>query len=75
MDTRKTTFPRPLKVKGKYRTFCAGFPGCTVVKNLPAMQETQEMWDVIPRSERSPEGGDDNPFQYYCLENPMDRGA
>ena len=25
-------------------TFCAGFPGGSVVKNLPAMQETQEMW-------------------------------
>ena len=23
----------------------------------------------------SPGGGDNNPFQYSCLENPMDRGA
>ena len=23
----------------------------------------------------SPEGGHDNPLQYSCLENPMDRGA
>ena len=45
MDAKKTTFPRPLKVKGKYRTFCAGFPGGAALKNLPAMQETQEMWD------------------------------
>ena len=22
---------------------------------------------------RSPEGGHGNPFQYFCLENPMDR--
>ena len=26
-------------------------------------------------SERSPGGGHDNPLQYSCLENPMDRGA
>ena len=24
---------------------------------------------------RSPEGGNGNPLQYSCLENPMDRGA
>ena len=26
-------------------------------------------------SERSPGGGDGNPLQYFCLGNPMDRGA
>ena len=29
----------------------------------------------IPRSGRSPGEGNDNPLQYSCLENPMDRGA
>ena len=29
----------------------------------------------IPGSERSPGGEHDNPLQYSCLENPMDRGA
>ena len=29
----------------------------------------------IPGSGRSPGGGNDNPLQYSCLENPMDRGA
>ena len=24
---------------------------------------------------RSPGGGNGNPLQYFCLENPMDRGA
>ena len=28
----------------------------------------------IPGSERSPGEGNGNPFQYSCLENPMDRG-
>ena len=29
----------------------------------------------IPGSGRSPEGGNGNPLQYSCMENPMDRGA
>ena len=29
----------------------------------------------IPGSERSPGGGHNNPIHYFCLENPMDRGA
>ena len=40
------------------------------VKNLPAMQETQ-----VQSLRRSPGGGDGNPLQYSCLENPMDKGA
>ena len=30
---------------------------------------------LIPRFGRSPGGGQGNPLQYSCLENPMDRGA
>ena len=30
---------------------------------------------LIPGMGRSPGEGDGNPFQYSCLENPMDRGA
>ena len=46
-----------------------------VVKNLPA--NARDVTDVgsIPRSGRSPGGGNSNPQQYSCLENPMDRGA
>ena len=29
----------------------------------------------VPGLGRSPGEGNDNPLQYYCLENPMDRGA
>ena len=29
----------------------------------------------MPGSGRSPGGGNGNPLQYSCLENPMDRGA
>ena len=31
--------------------------------------------DSISWSGRSPEGGNGNPLQYSCLENPMDRGT
>ena len=30
---------------------------------------------LIPGLGKSPGGRDDNPLQYSCLENPMDRGA
>ena len=46
-----------------------GFPGDSTVKNPPASEE--EM-GPIPGSGRSPGGGNDNPLQYSCLENPMD---
>ena len=49
-----------------------GFPGGSVVKNLPA-----NAGDVglFPALGTSPGGGDDNPPQNSCLGNPMDRGA
>ena len=30
---------------------------------------------LIPGLGRFPEGGNGNPLQYSCLENPVDRGA
>ena len=46
-----------------------------MVKNQPA--NTGDMRDPgsIPGSGRSPGGGQGNPLQCSCLENPMDRGA
>ena len=49
-----------------------GFPGSSVVKNLPA--NVGDMGSV-PESGRPPGGGHGNPLRYFCLENPMDRGA
>ena len=49
-----------------------GFPGGSVVKNLPP--NARDM-SLIPRSERSPGEGNDNLFQYSYLENSTDRGA
>ena len=46
-----------------------------LVKNLPANARDTGDVGLIPGSGRSPGGGCDNPLQYSCLENPMDRGA
>ena len=43
-----------------------GFPGGSVLKNPPAMQETQVQF--LSR-EDPPGGGHGSPFQYSCLEN------
>ena len=46
-----------------------------VVKNPPADAEDTRDMGSVPESGRSPGGGHGNPFQYSCLENPMNRGA
>ena len=48
---------------------------CLVVKNPPANAGDLRDEGLIPRLRRSPGGGNGNPLQYSCLENPMDRGA
>ena len=54
---------------------------CTMNEGFPEGSVSQESAcnavdaDVIPVSERTPIGVNDNPLQYSCLENPMDRGA
>ena len=46
-----------------------------VVKNLPAdAGDTRDMGSM-PGLGRSPGEGNNNPLQYSCLENPMNRGA
>ena len=45
-----------------------------MVKNLPADAGDKTDAGSIPGSGRSPGGGQGNPFQYSCPENPMDRG-
>ena len=46
-----------------------------VVKNQLANAGDERVGGWIPGLGRSPGGGHGNPFQYSCLENPMDRGA
>ena len=49
-----------------------GFPGGSVVKNLP---DNAGDMDLIPGLERSPGEGNGYPLQYSCLESTTDRGA
>ena len=46
-----------------------------MVKNLPASEGDVGDAGSIPGSGRSPGGGNGNPLQHSCLENPTDRGA
>ena len=46
-----------------------------VLKNLPANTRDIENAGSILGFGRSPGGGNSNPLQYSCLENPMERGA
>ena len=56
----------------KHRSFT---PVMLVAKNLPAKARGKRDAGLIPGSGRSPVGGNGNPLQYSCLENPMDRRA
>ena len=49
-----------------------GFPDGSAVKKSTCNARGP---GFIPRWGRSPGGGHGNPFQYSCLENPMDRGT
>ena len=49
-----------------------GFPGGSVVKNLPANAGDLSL---IPGLGKSPGEGNGNPLQYSHLDNPMDRGT
>ena len=46
-----------------------------LVKNSPANAGDISDAGSIPGLGRYPGEGHGNPLQYYCLENPMDRGA
>ena len=52
-----------------------GFPGGSVVKNLPANTGVTGYMRSIPLLGRSPEKGNGSLFQFSCLGNHMDRGA
>ena len=56
----------------KYLQKIRDFLGGSVVKN-PSVNAGDV--SLIPGLERSPGKGNGNVLQYFCLENPMDRGA
>jgi len=51
------------------------FSGGSEVKNMPTNAGDTRDTGSIPGLGRSPGGGNGNPLQYSCLENPMDRVA
>ena len=53
-------------------SFTLGFPGGSVISNLP---DNAGDMGLIPGLGRYLEGGNGNLFQYSCLANPMDRGT
>ena len=55
--------------------YSLGFPGGSVVKNLPANAGAAGDAGSVPGLGRSPGEGNGNPLQYSCWENPMGRGA
>ena len=59
----KTQYVASLEIKG--------FPGGSVVKNLPASAGDV---GLISALQRSPGGGNDNLLQYSSLGNPTNRG-
>ena len=52
-----------------------GFPGGSVVKNVPAVLATQELWVQSLGGGRSFGGEHGNPLQYSCPKNSTNRGA
>ena len=57
-----------------FRCICV-FPDGLGVKNPPAKTGDAGDAGLIPGWENSLGGGQDNPLQYSCLENSMDRGT
>ena len=51
---------------------CLGYPGSSVIKNLPANSGDA---CLIPESERSSGERNGNPLQCSFQRNPLDRGA
>ena len=76
-DTHKKNLQSLLSVT-QLRTIVlslGGFPGSSVVKNLPPNAGDAEDMGSIPGSGRSPGVGNTCWLQYSCLENSMDSRA
>ena len=56
-------------LKRSWMIWEGGFPGGSVVENLPANAVDTGDAGSIPGLGRSPKGGNGNPLQYFCLEN------
>ena len=70
MEGTRTWYSGKKKKHGEWQE--EGFPGGSVIKNLAA--NTGDT-GLIPGLGRSPGEGNGNPLQYFCMGNPMDKGA
>ena len=66
---------RKSKITDKKLAFIDGLPQWLSSKEFTCKAGATGDAGSIPGSGRSPRGGNGNPPQYPCLENPMDRGA
>ena len=51
------------------------FPGVSVLRNPSPNAGATGDAGLIPGLRRSPGEGNGEPLQYFCMGNPMDRGA
>ena len=64
----------PVGLLGHHYRHHLGSPSGSVVKEPTCNVGDTGDWGSIPGSGRYPGGEHDNPLQYSCLGNPMDRG-
>ena len=74
-STNSNTFKKQLDLLCWQSKEWKGFPGGSVVKNLPTNAGAIGDLGWILELGRSPGGGHSHPLQYSCLDNPADRGA
>ena len=67
--------PRILNIVYFPVLYSRGFPGGSLVENLPANAGDTGDVGSIPRLRRSPREGNGKALQYSCVENSKDRGA
>ena len=72
-STNSNTFKKQLDLLCWQSKEWKGFPGGSVVKNLPAKAGGAGDVGLIPGSEGSPRGWNGNSLKYSCLENSRNR--
>ena len=75
MDVPRRALPRSKEPETNFTGphSMGGFPGGSVVRNLPANARDVRDTGLIPGSGRFPGGGHGNPLQYSYLDNRMER--
>ena len=74
-EIRNMAYPKFWKLLDGSTNRREGFPGGPIGKESACQCRTLRDSGLIPGRGGSHEGGNGNPLQYSCLENPTDRGA